>query len=342
VNHEGRGPAWSNSLFEDAAEFALGMRLALDKQGEYARELLTRLGSRLGDALVRELLDADQSSEESIRKQRVRVGTLRDRLRDVGDSEVRDLLAVADALVKKSVWGIGGDGWAYDIGYGGVDHVLNSGRNINLLVLDTEVYSNTGGQMSKSTPRGAVAKFAAGGKHAPKKDLALIAMTQGNCYVARVAMGANDTHTLTAFREAEAFDGPSLLIAYSHCIAHGYDMAQGMEQQKAAVQSGYWPLLRYNPALAREGKNPLQLDSKPPSLPLQKYIYNESRYTMLVQSHPEEAAELLKQAQQDVQARWRLYQHWASQGATNGAGATGGHAAPGSRTPAEAGKEVAQ
>jgi pyruvate-ferredoxin/flavodoxin oxidoreductase len=312
VNHEGRGPAWSNSLFEDAAEFALGMRLALDKQGEYARELLTRLNGHVNAGLVQDLLQADQSNEDGIRRQRERVRVLREQLRGVDRPEVHDLLAVADTLVKKSVWGIGGDGWAYDIGYGGVDHVLNSGRNVNLLVLDTEVYSNTGGQMSKSTPRGAVAKFAAGGKRAPKKDLALIAMTQDNCYVARVAMGANDTHTLTAFREAEAFDGPSLIIAYSHCIAHGYDMAHGMEQQKAAVLSGYWPLLRYNPALAWEGKNPLQLDSKPPSLPLQKYIYNESRYTMLVQSNPEEAAELLKLAQQDVQARWRLYQHWAS------------------------------
>jgi pyruvate-ferredoxin/flavodoxin oxidoreductase len=312
VNREGRGPAWSNSLFEDAAEFALGMRLALDKQNEYARELLTRLNGFADDSLARELLEADQSDEAGIRRQRERVRILREKIRGLNTPAARDLLVVADALVKKSVWGIGGDGWAYDIGYGGVDHVLNSCRNVNLLVLDTEVYSNTGGQMSKSTPRGAVAKFAAGGKRAPKKDLALIAMTQGNCYVARVAMGANDTHTLTAFREAEAFDGPSLIIAYSHCIAHGYDMMHGMDQQKAAVQSGYWPLLRYNPALRAEGKNPFQLDSKPPTLPLEKYIYNETRYTMLAQAHPEEARELLRLAQQDVRERWRLYQHWAN------------------------------
>jgi pyruvate-ferredoxin/flavodoxin oxidoreductase len=313
VNCEGRGPAWSNSLFEDAAEFGLGMRLALDKQNEYARELLVRMNGTLKPGLVQELLEADQSTEDGIRQQRERVRVLCEGLRGQTDPAARDLLVVADALVKKSVWGIGGDGWAYDIGYGGVDHVLNSGRNINLLVLDTEVYSNTGGQMSKATPRGAVAKFAAGGKQAPKKDLALIAMTQGTCYVARVAMGANDTHTLTAFREAEAFDGPSLIIAYSHCIAHGYDLMHGMDQQKAAVQSGYWPLMRYNPALAKEGKNPFQLDSRPPALPLEKYIYNESRYTMLAQAHPHEARELLRQAQQDVRTRWRLYQHLAAQ-----------------------------
>jgi pyruvate-ferredoxin/flavodoxin oxidoreductase len=312
TNGEGRGPSWSNSLFEDAAEFGLGMRMALDKQNEYARELLTRLNGHVNAALMQEVLGADQSDEAGIRRQRERVRTLCERLRGADTPVARELLAVADLLVKKSVWSIGGDGWAYDIGYGGVDHVLNSGRNINLLVLDTEVYSNTGGQMSKSTPRGAVAKFAAGGKRAPKKDLALIAMTQGTAYVARVAMGANDTQTLTAFREAEAFNGPSLILAYSHCIAHGYDMAHGMDQQKAAVLSGYWPLLRYNPDLIKEGKNPLQLDSRPPSLPLEKYAYNESRYTMLAQSQPEAARELLRQAQQDVWARWRLYQHWAA------------------------------
>jgi pyruvate-ferredoxin/flavodoxin oxidoreductase len=214
--------------------------------------------------------------------------------------------------VKKSVWIIGGDGWAYDIGYGGLDHVLASDRNVNVLVLDTEVYSNTGGQMSKATPRGAVAKFAAGGKRTGKKDLALMAMTYGHIYVARVAMGGNDVQTLRAFREAEAYDGPSLVIAYSHCIAHGYDLRYGMEQQKAAVQSGHWPLFRYNPALAGEGKNPLQLDSKPPSIPLRHYAYNETRYTMLAHSDPDTARRLLDEAQADVTARWRLYERWAS------------------------------
>jgi pyruvate-ferredoxin/flavodoxin oxidoreductase len=312
TNRAGRGPAWSNSLFEDNAEFGLGMRLAVDKQAEYAAELVGRLSVRMGDELARAVLAADQSTETGINAQRERVRLLRERLTGVDEPEARDLTALADMLVKKSVWIIGGDGWAYDIGFGGLDHVLASGRNVNVLVLDTEVYSNTGGQMSKSTPRGAVAKFAAAGKHAAKKDLALIAMSYGSAYVARVAMGANDTHTLSVFREAEAFEGPSLILAYSHCVAHGYDMAHGMEQQKLAVQSGYWPLLRYNPALLREGKNPLTLDSKAPALPLKQYVYNESRYTMLVQSHPEEAQALLKLAEKDVRDRWNLYEKLAA------------------------------
>jgi pyruvate-ferredoxin/flavodoxin oxidoreductase len=311
-NCEGRGPAWSNSLFEDNAEFGLGMRLALDKQAEYAGELLLRLAGVVGEDLVKALLEADQHSEDGIRRQRERVRLLKERLAGLDTPDARDLLTVADTLVKKSVWIVGGDGWAYDIGFGGVDHVLASGRDVNLLVLDTEVYSNTGGQMSKATPRGAVAKFAAGGKQAPKKDLALMAMTYGTVYVARVAMGANDGHTARAFLEAEAHPGPSLILAYSHCIAHGYDMAHGLEQQKAAVLSGHWPLMRYNPGLVREGKNPLQLDSKAPALPLRKYVYNETRYTMLAQSDPAEAERLLGQAQEDVQARWRLYEHWAA------------------------------
>jgi pyruvate-ferredoxin/flavodoxin oxidoreductase len=288
------------------------MRLAVDKQAEYAAELVGRLSVRMGDELARAVLAADQSTETGINAQRERVRLLRERLTGVDEPEARDLTALADMLVKKSVWIIGGDGWAYDIGFGGLDHVLASGRNVNVLVLDTEVYSNTGGQMSKSTPRGAVAKFAAAGKHAAKKDLALIAMSYGSAYVARVAMGANDTHTLSVFREAEAFEGPSLILAYSHCVAHGYDMAHGMEQQKLAVQSGYWPLLRYNPALLREGKNPLTLDSKAPALPLKQYVYNESRYTMLVQSHPEEAQALLKLAEKDVRDRWNLYEKLAA------------------------------
>jgi pyruvate-ferredoxin/flavodoxin oxidoreductase len=312
INEEGRGPAWSNSLFEDNAEFGLGMRLALDKQAQYARELVQRLAPMLGEELTRGLLAADQSDETGIKEQRERVKLLKEELRGRDSLEARDLLAVADALVKKSVWVVGGDGWAYDIGYGGLDHVLASGHNVNLLVLDTEVYSNTGGQMSKATPRGAVAKFAAGGKPARKKDLAMMAMAYGNVYVAQVAFGANDMQSVKAFLEAEAYDGPSLLIAYSHCIAHGYDLLYGLEQQKAAVQSAYWPLFRFHPELAKQGKNPLQLDSRPPSLPLEKYVYNETRYTMLVHSDPEAAKRLLQLAQEDVNTRWRLYENWAA------------------------------
>ncbi len=312
-NHEGRGPAWSNSLFEDNAEFGLGMRLSLDHQAAYARDLLTRLAAGIGAPLVEELLHAGQSSEAGIAQQRARVEALKQRLATLRSREARDLLSVADALVDKSVWIVGGDGWAYDIGYGGLDHVIASGRNVNILVLDTEVYSNTGGQMSKATPRGAVAKFAAGGKPTAKKDLALLATTYSSVYVARVALGANDTHAIKAFQEAAAWPGPALILAYSHCIAHGYDMMYGAEQQKNAVQSGYWPLFRYNPALAAEGKNPFQLDSRPPSLPLEKYIYNETRYTMLVHSNPEAAQRLLREAQQDVHDRWRSYEYLAAQ-----------------------------
>jgi len=312
INHDGRGPAWSNSLFEDNAEFGLGMRLALDKQMQYARELVSRLSGIIGDELAGAIFLADQSTDSGVRAQRERVKLLKERLRGLKTPEARDLLSLADALVRKSVWIIGGDGWAYDIGFGGLDHVLASGRNVNILVLDTEVYSNTGGQMSKATPRGAVAKFAASGKPTPKKDLALMVMTYGTVYVARVAMGGNDSQTIKAFREAEAYKGPSLIIAYSHCIAHGYDMRYGMDQQKAAVLSGHWPLLRYNPDLVKEGKQPLQLDSKAPSLPLKKYAYNEMRYTMLAHSDPTGAKELLELAQGDVLARWRFYEHLAA------------------------------
>jgi pyruvate-ferredoxin/flavodoxin oxidoreductase len=312
INEEGRGPAWSNSLFEDNAEFGLGMRVALDKQAQYARELVLRLSPILGEELSEGLVNADQSDEAGIKEQRERVRLLRERLQGQDSLEARDLLAVADSLVKKSVWAVGGDGWAYDIGYGGLDHVLASGRNVNVLVLDTEVYSNTGGQMSKATPRGAVAKFAAGGKPARKKDLAMMAMAYGNVYVAQVAFGGNDMQTVKAFLEAEAYDGPSLLIAYSHCIAHGYDLLYGLEQQKAAVQSAYWPLFRFNPELVKQGKNPLQLDSRAPALPLEKYVYNETRYTMLVHSDPEAAKRLLELAQEDVNTRWRLYENWAA------------------------------
>ncbi|HTX38434.1 MAG TPA: pyruvate:ferredoxin (flavodoxin) oxidoreductase [Bryobacteraceae bacterium] len=312
-NLEGRGPAWSNSLFEDNAEFGLGMRLALDKQNEYARELVARLGFTIGEELAQAILKADQKTEAGIFAQRERVKRLKETLAGSRSAEVRDLLSIADSLVKKSVWIVGGDGWAYDIGYGGLDHVISTGRNVNILVLDTEVYSNTGGQASKSTPRGAVAKFAAGGKPTGKKDLAMMAMSYGSVYVAKVAMGAGDMHTVKAFQEAEAFDGPSIIIAYSHCIAHGYDMAFGMDQQKAAVNSGYWPLFRYNPDLVEQGKNPFQLDSRAPSLPLKQYIYNETRYTMLAKSNPEAAAGLLALAQQDVSSRWKLYEYMSHQ-----------------------------
>jgi pyruvate-ferredoxin/flavodoxin oxidoreductase len=313
TNHEGRGPAWSNSLFEDNAEFGLGMRLAVDKQTEYARELVWRLGFAVGEELAQALINADQKTEQGIQEQRERVKLLKEKLAGVDTPEARDLLTLADVLVKKSVWIVGGDGWAYDIGFGGLDHVIASGRNVNILVLDTEVYSNTGGQASKSTPRGAVAKFAAGGKPVGKKDLALIAMSYGSVYVAKVAMGAGDVHTVKAFLEAEAFDGPSIIIAYSHCIAHGYDMAYGMDQQKAAVNSGYWPLFRYNPTLAAQDKNPFQLDSRPPSVALKDYIYNETRYTMLAKSNPDEAKRLLHLAEEDVASRWKLYEHMSHQ-----------------------------
>ncbi|HET8576107.1 MAG TPA: pyruvate:ferredoxin (flavodoxin) oxidoreductase [Methylomirabilota bacterium] len=311
TNAAGRGPAWANSLFEDNAEFGLGIRVALDKQAEYARELLRGLAPRLGE-LAQALLEADQSTEAGIDAQRARVAQLRSTLHGVPMPEAIELRSVADALVEKTVWIVGGDGWAYDIGYGGLDHVLASGRNVNVLVLDTEVYSNTGGQMSKATPRGAVAKFAAGGKPLGKKDLGLMCMTYGNVYVAHVAMGANDAQTLRVFREAESYDGPSLIIAYSHCIAHGYDLRHGMDQQRAAVLAGHWPLFRFDPRLAREGQSPLQLDSKPPSLPLKQYAYNETRYTMLAHGDPETARRLLELAQQDVAERWRLLEHWAA------------------------------
>jgi pyruvate-ferredoxin/flavodoxin oxidoreductase len=316
VNRDGRGPAWSNSLFEDNAEFGFGMRLTLDKQIEFARELLPQLAGIVGDQLVDELLNADQTSEAGIQAQRERVAALKDRLEDrlknVDDPKARNLLSLADVLSRKSVWIVGGDGWAYDIGYGGLDHVLASGRNVNVLVLDTEVYSNTGGQASKSTPRAAVAKFAAKGKDVPKKDLGMIAMAYGYVYVARIAMGASDQQTLNAFLEADAYDGPSLIIAYSPCIAHGYDLRKGLEQQKLAVQSGAWPIYRFNPMLAAEGKNPLSIDSREPKVSLEQYAYNETRYRMLLQTDEQRAEELMKRAKGDVKGRWDLYQQMAA------------------------------
>ena len=311
-NEAGRGPAWSNSLFEDNAEFGMGMRLTVDKQTEYAAELVDRLRGDIGEELANALLNADQTNEEEINEQRVRVAQLKEVLAGNETPAGRDLLSLADMLVKKNVWIVGGDGWAYDIGYGGLDHVLASNRNINVLVLDTEVYSNTGGQSSKATPLAAVAKFAAGGKPTGKKDLGAIAMSYGHVYVAQIAMGSSDAQTVKAFLEAESYEGPSLIIAYSHCIAHGINMAKGLEQQNLATQSGHWPLYRFDPRLKAEGKNPLQLDSRAPKIPLKNYIYNENRYRMLLQSDPQRAAELLAEAQAAVNARWEKYSEMAN------------------------------
>jgi pyruvate-ferredoxin/flavodoxin oxidoreductase len=311
-NAQGRGPTWANSLFEDNAEFGFGMRIALDQQKAFAETLLKRVAPIVGDELATDLISASQKTEPEINRQRERVKILREKLAGLDSSsfatsDARNLLAIADTLVRKSVWILGGDGWAFDIGFGGLDHVLGSGKNVNVLVLDTEVYSNTGGQMSKATPRGAVAKFAASGKMNSKKDLAMEAVSYGYVYVAQVALGGNDSHVIKAFQEAEAHEGPSIIIAYSSCIAHGYDLVHGLEQQKLAVQSGYWPLMRYNPALRETGKNPFQLDSKGPSIRLKEYAYREARYTMLARGNPGLAAELLKEAQDDVERQWRVY-----------------------------------
>jgi len=325
-NEEGRGPAWSNSLFEDNAEFGFGFRLTADKQAEYARELVDRMRSEIGEELADGLLTGDQSGDPGIRAQRERVKELKKRLGDMDDPTAKHLYSLADALMRKSVWSVGGDGWAYDIGYGGLDHVVAMGRDINLLVVDTEVYSNTGGQASKATGLGAVAKFAASGKPTPKKDLGMMVMTYGYVYVAQVAMGANARQTIQAFREAESYDGPSLIIAYSTCIAHGINMAKGMDQEDLAVKSGYWPLYRYDPRLRQQGENPLQLDSREPSVPLREYAYNENRYRMLAQSNPERAERLLEEAQRTVVDRWRKYKHMASMDVDPGADAGAGPA----------------
>jgi pyruvate-ferredoxin/flavodoxin oxidoreductase len=311
-NADGRGPAWSNSLFEDNAEFGLGFRISIDKQAEFARELLRSLAGKVGDDLATALINAKQKDEADIFEQRQRVEILKERLQKLDSPEAKQLLAVADMLVKKSVWIVGGDGWAYDIGYGGLDHVLASGRNVNLLVLDTEVYSNTGGQASKSTPRAAVAKFAAGGKPTPKKDLGLMAMSYGYVYVASVAMGAKDEHTLKAFLEAEAYDGPSIIIAYSSCIAHGIDMTTAMSDQKVLVDSGEWLLYRYNPEREAAGENPLVLDSRAPTRKVQEYLLQQTRFKMLTKSKPEDAERLWKLAQQDADHRYRMYEYLAS------------------------------
>ena len=311
-NAEGRGPAWSNSLFEDNAEFGMGFRVSLDKQRDFALELLKSLAGAVGPDLAHAILSADQKDEAGIYDQRERVSALKFKLESLNSWEARRLLAVADTLVRRSVWIIGGDGWGYDIGYGGLDHVLASGENVKVLLLDTEVYSNTGGQCSKATPRGAVAKFAAGGKRAPKKDLGLIAMSYGTIYVASVAMGAKDEHTLKAFLEAEAYDGPALIIAYSHCIAHGINMATAMQNQKAAVQCGQWLLYRYNPERAAAGENPLQIDSSAPRMKVEEYLGLENRFTMLARSNPEASKQLFAEAQHDADARWERYQRLAA------------------------------
>jgi len=313
-NAEGRGPTWCNSLFEDNAEFGLGFRVSIDKQKEFAGELVRKLAPVLGDDLVNGLVTADQKDEAGIFEQRERVAALKTKLKGNTSPEAKLLLPIADTLVKKSVWILGGDGWAYDIGYGGLDHVLASGHDVNVLVMDTEVYSNTGGQMSKATPRGAVAKFAAGGKQLAKKDLGLICMTYGNIYVASVAMGAKDEHTLKAFVEAESYPGPSIIIAYSHCIAHGIavDMGVGMKQQKLVVDSGQWLLYRYDPRRAAAGENPLQLDSQAAKTKVQEYLFSENRFKMLTKSKPEEAKRLFELAQKDIDTRWQFYAHLSS------------------------------
>jgi len=308
VNKDGRGPAWSNSLFEDNAEFGFGYRLTIDKQTEFARELVKKLASQIGDVLATGILEADQTTEAGIFAQRQRIDELKKKLQGETSVDARHLLSLADMLAKKSVWIFGGDGWAYDIGFGGLDHVLASDRNVNVLVMDTEVYSNTGGQSSKATPRAAVAKFAASGKPTAKKDLARIAMSYGSIYVASIAIGANDNQTVKALMEAEAYDGPSLILAYSHCIAHGIDMRAGLDNQKAAVACGHWPLFRFNPVLLAQGKNPLSLDSAAPKASYEDFAYQQNRFKMLAKSMPERAKELLQVGQQDVESKWKSYQ----------------------------------
>ncbi len=316
-NKDGRGPAWSNSLFEDNAEFGLGMRITADKQLAVARQLLREMKIDFGEEYVNDILNAPQKLESELVLQHQRVDRLKAKLKVMNSSTAAHLLSVADQLVRRSVWLVGGDGWAYDIGYGGLDHALASGRNINILVLDTEVYSNTGGQSSKSTPTAATAKFAAGGKAGGKKDLAMQAISYGNVYVARVAFGANPQQTLLAMREAEAYDGPSIILAYSHCIAHGYDLKDGLSQQHKAVASGHWPLLRYNPVLRKKNQNPFVLDSPRPNISLKDYAYNELRYKVLTMTNPEAADELMKHAQELVNLKWKTYEELATKKASD-------------------------
>ncbi len=312
LNEEtGRGPAWSNSLFEDNAEFGFGMRLAIDKQAEHAKELLQQLGAKVGDALVKELLEAKQSDEAGIEAQRARVKLLKEKLQAVKSHEALRLKDLADYLVRKSVWIVGGDGWAYDIGYGGLDHVIAMGRDVNILVLDTEVYSNTGGQASKATPMGAAAKFAVAGKSMPKKDLAMLAMSYGHPYVARVALGAKDAQTVNAFKEADSYTGTSVIVAYAHCIAHGYDLADALGQQEKAVDSGYWPLFRYDPRKIAGGESPLKLDSPAPKIDLMQFVSNETRFRQVEQTNPEAFKRMMEQAQKNVRERYALYEQLA-------------------------------
>jgi pyruvate-ferredoxin/flavodoxin oxidoreductase len=313
---DGRGPAWNNSLFEDNAELAYGMRLTADQYTNYARHLAAKIRDAASSdkelvSLLGQILEADQTTQNAIEEQRDRVAKAEALLSKCGSSDCKELASVVDYFIKRSVWALGGDGWAYDIGYGGLDHVLASGRNVNIMVLDTEVYSNTGGQASKATPMGAVAKFAASGKPIGKKDLGLMAISYGYVYVAKIAMGANPMQTMKALLEAEAYAGPSLIIAYSHCIAHGIDMVKGLDEQKRAVESGHWPLFRYNPSLADEGKNPLTLDSKEPTIPLEEYVYNENRYRVLRKTDPERAKQLLEKAQKMARDNYALYQYLA-------------------------------
>lgn len=314
VNQEGRGPAWSNSLFEDNAEFGLGFQLTTQKHRAIAEQLLDGLQSTLGADFVDEIVSAPQDEESQIRAQRARVAELKTRLQGLDSDMAKQLLSLADHLVRRSVWLVGGDGWAYDIGYGGLDHVLSTARNVNVLVLDTEVYSNTGGQMSKATPLAAVAKFAAAGKSVAKKDLALQVISYGNVYVARVALGANPQQTLLAFREAETYKGPSLILAYSPCIAHGINMEHALKQQKLAVESGYWPLMRYNPALRGDGRNAFMLDSHRPTIPLKDYAYKEMRYSMLIRTDRRRADRLMKLAEENVNLKWNIYEEMATRG----------------------------
>jgi pyruvate-ferredoxin/flavodoxin oxidoreductase len=328
VNQQGRGPAWCNSLFEDNAEFGLGFRLAVDAHAAHARALVTQLASQLGGVLAEAILNADQTQEQGIFAQRDRIVELRKKLAEIQSPLARRLEILADYLVKKSIWLLGGDGWAYDIGYGGLDHVMSMKRDINILVLDTEVYSNTGGQASKSTPLGAAAKFAAAGKAVHKKDLGLMAMSYGHVYVASVAFGANDNHTVKAFQEAESYPGPSLIIAYSHCIAHGYDLALGLDQQKLAVSSGIWPLYRYDPRRTALGKPPLELDNKPPTSSVHDYMRNETRFRMVEKIDAERFQRLAIQAQVEASQRVQMYQQLAkiavsADGKANGNGHAG-------------------
>jgi pyruvate-ferredoxin/flavodoxin oxidoreductase len=345
-NSEGRGPAWANSLFEDNAEFGFGFRLALDKQREVARDLLTSVAAAVGEKLVDEILNADQSTEQGIAAQRKRVSDLKLLLAGIDRPETRRLEPLADYLVKKSVWIVGGDGWAYDIGFGGLDHVLFMGRDVNILVLDTEIYSNTGGQMSKSTPLGAVAKFAAAGKAQGKKDLGLIAMTYGHVYVAQVAWGARDAHTVQALLEAESYPGTSLIIGYSHCIGHGFDLSYGRDQQRLAVESGRWPLYRYDPRRKEQGLNPLQLDSPPPTASFQEFAEKEIRFRMLESLDPARAKALFAQADRAAKHHYRLYEQLAAldpDGAGPGSGdaTESGVAGAVSHTPAESPRPAA-